>query len=313
MTKISVIIPTYNRPAELRNTIESILKQTQKPYEIIIVDDGDLKALPFEKESKNVGIKYIYYKKDRPGLTESRNKGIELAKGSIIFFLDDDVILSPNYIEEILSVYNNDRKRVVGGVGGIITNHNRPGFKDRLRKIFEVFFLISGFNEGRVLPSGFCTEFGDTGLQIKKLKAVNFLSGGVCSFRKKIFDEFSFNTEKYLNYGLGEDKDFSYKVSKKYKLFVNPNAQVLHLESPIMRTHKFKEGQMILMDRYIFFKQHVKKGWWSWLLFYYAVFGYFSGKILDLLIFPKKYKIDRLKGLFNSLQNIIKGNDKLVK
>ena len=80
-----------------------------------------------------------------------------------------------------------------------------------------------------------------------------------------------------------------------------------------MRTNKFKEGQMILMDRYIFFKQHVKKGWWSWLLFFYAVFGYFSGKILDLLIFPKKYKIDRLKGLFNSLQNIINGNDKLVK
>ena len=124
MTKISVIIPTYYRPTELRNTIESILKQTTKPYEIIIVDDGDLKVLPFEEESKNVGINYIYYKKDNPGLTESRNKGIELSKGSIIFFLDDDVILSPNYIEEILSVYNNDRKQVVGGVGGIITNHN---------------------------------------------------------------------------------------------------------------------------------------------------------------------------------------------
>jgi glycosyltransferase involved in cell wall biosynthesis len=313
MTRISIIIPTYNRPAELKNTIESILKQTQKPYEIIIVDDGNLKALPLEEESNIAGIKYIYYKKDRPGLTESRNKGIESANGSIIFFLDDDVILSSNYIEEILGVYANDSNQDVGGVGGIITNHNRHGFKGCLTQIFEVIFLISGFNEGRVLPSGFCTDFGTTGLQMKGIKTVDFLSGGVCSFRKKIFEEFSFNTEKYLNYGLGEDKDFSYKVSKRYKLFVNPKAQVLHLESPLMRTNKYKEGQMVLMDRYIFFKQHVKTGWWSWIFFYYAVFGYFAEKILGLLVFPKKDKIDRLRGLFNSLQNIIMRHNKQVK
>jgi glycosyltransferase involved in cell wall biosynthesis len=311
MYRASIIIPTYNRPKELKDCIQSILKQTVKPYELIIIDDGNLSELPLDNECKNAGIRYIYHKKDVPGLTESRNIGINLASGDIIFFFDDDVVPFPNYIEEILKGYQLCTGCRVGGVGGVIANHRPLRLKDHLRRVFEIFFLISGFNEGKVLPSGFCVNFGDTEFPIKRIKKVDFLSGGVSSFRKEIFQEFLFDTENYLNYGFGEDKDFSCKVSKKYKLIINPKAKVLHLESPKMRIDKLKEGRMFIIDRYIFFKRHVKKGWWSWIFFYYALSGYILARLTALILFPSKNKLTRLKGIFSALKDILKGNIKV--
>ena len=308
MFKASVIIPTYNRPLELKNCIKSILEQTVKPYELIVVDDGNLSELPVKKECQEKGIHYIYLKKDKPGLTESRNKGIGLASGDIIFFFDDDVVLFPDYISEILSIYQNDKDGIVGGVGGEVVNRKPLKIRTCLRRLFDIFFLVTGFNEGKVLPSGFCVNYGDTEFPIKRIKKVDFLSGGVCSFRKEVFKEFLFNTEKYLGYGLGEDIEFSYRVSKKYTLIFNPKARLLHLDSPKMSIDDMREGRMYMMNRYIFFSEYVKKGWWSWLFFYYALFGYVSIRIISLIILPRREKAGELKGYFLAFGDILKGN-----
>jgi len=308
MFKASVIIPTYNRPLELKNCIKSILEQTVKPYELIVVDDGNLSELPVKKECQEKGIHYIYLKKDKPGLTESRNKGIGLASGDIIFFFDDDVVLFPDYISEILSIYQNDKDGIVGGVGGEVVNRKPLKIRTCLRRLFDIFFLVTGFNEGKVLPSGFCVNYGDTEFTIKKIKKVDFLSGGVCSFRKEVFKEFLFNSEKYLGYGLGEDIEFSYRVSKKYTLIFNPKARLLHLDSPKMSIDDMREGRMYMMNRYIFFSEYVKKGWWSWLFFYYALFGYISIRIISLITLPRREKAGELKGYFLAFGDILKGN-----
>ena len=116
MLKSSLIIPTYNRPKELSDCMDSVLKQTVLPDEVIIIDDGNLGEIPYEKACQNKGIHTIYYKKDTPGLTKSRNKGVELSSGDIILFLDDDVILFPDYIEQILAGYDEN----TSGVGGLV-------------------------------------------------------------------------------------------------------------------------------------------------------------------------------------------------
>lgn len=312
MFKTSVIIPTYNRPKELLDCVQSILKQTIKPYEVIIVDDGNLLELPLKEKCEASGLKYVYIKKNKPGLTESRNVGIRSAGGEIIFFLDDDVVLFSNFIENILKVYQNDQKGIIGGVGGVIANHKPLTLPYRIKRIFDIVFLLSGFKEGKVLPSGFCTDFGTTGFSIKKMKEVDFLSGGVCSFRKKIFQEYSFDSDKYLNYGLGEDKDFSYQVSKKHKLIINPEAQLLHLESPKMRQDKQNKGRMFVIDKYIFFKQHVKKGWWSWIFFYYALLGYVLRRVFIMFVSFDKENVNQVKGIISAIKDILSGKVKTV-
>ncbi len=84
---ISVIIPTYNRFESLKRAIKSVLSQSYKAYEIIVVDDGseDL-TCKIKDEFKN--IKYIY--KSNAGVSSARNLGIQKASGEWVAFLDDD-------------------------------------------------------------------------------------------------------------------------------------------------------------------------------------------------------------------------------
>ena len=306
MYKASVIIPTFNRPQELHDCIQSIFKQTVKPYELIIVDDGDLSEIPIEDECKDAGIHFIYHKKDLPGLTESRNAGISLSHGDIIFFFDDDVVLSPTFLEEIIKVYDSDVMEMVGGVGGMITNLKPLNLSRRIRKLFEIIFLISGIREGKVLRSGFFTNLFESKFPIRGIKEVDFLPGGAMSFRKEIFQEFSF-TDRYRSYGFGEDKDFSYQVSKKYSLLLNRAAKLIHIESPKMRPDKKTYGKKIVLGRYLFFRDHVKKNWWDWVFFYYSVFGYFIIRLIISIVSPGRDNSAHLTGIFSAIRDIIAG------
>lgn len=303
MLRSSLIIPTYNRPEELENCIGSVLQQTILPDEIIIIDDGNLTERTYEAACQKKGIHTIYYKKDTPGLTKSRNRGVSLSSGDILFFLDDDVILLPDYIEQILTAY--DEK--TSGVGGLIENIPPVTLKNSIRRFFEKIFLMTGNEAGKVLPSGFFTEYGVSGHQIKEIKKVDFLMGGVMSFRREIFNEFTFN-EKYNEYGAGEDKDFSYKVAQKYDIKVNPKARLYHMEVAHMKPDDMKITRMFLIGHYLFFKDYLKKGWWSWFFFHYALFGYTLIKVIYLIVHPKKKTLSQVKGAFMAYKAIFTGN-----
>jgi glycosyltransferase involved in cell wall biosynthesis len=116
---VSVIIPTRNRAYILRSAIQSILRQTHKNLEIIIVDDNstDSTSKVVENIAKdNHNIKYIRNDIHR-GLPASRNIGLSYAKGNLIFFSEDDLILMPNTIEILVKTYSAlSKKYKVGAV-----------------------------------------------------------------------------------------------------------------------------------------------------------------------------------------------------
>ena len=95
--KFSVIIPVYNKANTIRESGESILAQTEKDYEIIIVNDGSSDDLasalaPFPE------ICVIH--QENGGVSVARNTGIDAAKGDYICFLDADDLWLPNHLEE---------------------------------------------------------------------------------------------------------------------------------------------------------------------------------------------------------------------
>ena len=123
MRKVSVIIPTYNRPVELMRSIKTVLDQTyQGDIEIIIVDDSKKShkgAIEKEfssvlKKVKNRYINYIH-KAKKEGSPLARNIGIDKAKGEFIAFLDDDDLWLPEKIEKQVRVFekNNDVALVI--------------------------------------------------------------------------------------------------------------------------------------------------------------------------------------------------------
>ena len=108
---VSVIIPTFGRPALLNRAIESVLEQTYDNFEVIVVDDNDEES-DFRKETEaimskyeeNNQITYIKHKYNKNGAA-ARNTGITNSNGSYLCFLDDDDYFLPNKLDYQLKVF----------------------------------------------------------------------------------------------------------------------------------------------------------------------------------------------------------------
>lgn len=111
---ISIIIPIYNCEKLLPNTLDCILNQTIKNIEIICVNDGSTDNTPkvlnsyLEKDSR---IKVI--NKENGGQASARNKGMDIAKGKYIGFMDSDDIIPSNYYEELYNAALNENADIV--------------------------------------------------------------------------------------------------------------------------------------------------------------------------------------------------------
>ena len=88
--KISVIIPTYNRKKYIKRAIDSVIRQSYKPFEIIVIDDGSTDGT-YELIKQSYSSSQISLKKQKnKGVSAARNKGVKLANGDWIAFLDSD-------------------------------------------------------------------------------------------------------------------------------------------------------------------------------------------------------------------------------
>ncbi|MFA4819937.1 MAG: glycosyltransferase family A protein [Candidatus Aenigmatarchaeota archaeon] len=120
MIDISVIIPTYNKKNMLIGLIKALRNQDypKKNYEIIVVDDGSNDGTEeLVKSIKTTNT--IYIKQINSGPAEARNKGIKIARGKIITFIDDDCIPSSSWLKSIKSKFVN---KVVAVEGKTVTN-----------------------------------------------------------------------------------------------------------------------------------------------------------------------------------------------
>lgn len=129
MPKVSVIVPVYNSEQELRDCLDSLVEQTEKDIEIIVIDDGSTDNSPeieaeYQKKYPNVKV----YRNERNlGQSETRNRGIELAEGDYIAFLDSDDYVNPGMYEELYqaAVENNMPELIVTGLSFVKGNEYR--------------------------------------------------------------------------------------------------------------------------------------------------------------------------------------------
>lgn len=107
---ISIVVPIYKVEKYLKRCVDSILAQTYKNLEIILVDDGspdNCGAICDEYQKQDNRIQVIH--KENGGLSDARNKGIDIAKGKYIAFVDSDDFIHPKFIETLynLCIENN--------------------------------------------------------------------------------------------------------------------------------------------------------------------------------------------------------------
>jgi len=103
MPYFSLIIPVFNRPDEVRELLDSLTRQTNKDFEVIIVEDGSTVGCKnvADDYKERLDIKYFFKENSGPG--QSRNYGADHAAGDYFIVLDSDCIIPPGYIDHVLN------------------------------------------------------------------------------------------------------------------------------------------------------------------------------------------------------------------
>jgi glycosyltransferase involved in cell wall biosynthesis len=253
---ISVIIPTKNRTNDLELTIKSLLEQTRRPDELVLVDQS------FEKSFTQqipIPLRYIH-DQGITGLTAARNSAMKSATGDIWLFLDDDVVLEPDFIEEILAAYQPG----IAGVSGIITNYHRPPLG---HLIWETVFMRGPFHDDRQ-----CVYWNSGRMKDRPPIRVRQMGGGLMSFRADAIRGLRFDTN-LTDACPGEDIEFCANLPKESVFLITPRARLVHNRSPEGRASK----HWLLVHTQVSYymrERHSRGGLWNNLCFQWLKMGY---------------------------------------
>ena len=162
--RVSVIVPTCNRVDSLRRCLQSLTAQVLPPnhFEIIVVDDGstDGTAEMVDKYSREITgpiIKYRFQARSGPGA--ARNKGIEVARGEILAFTEDDIVVEKDWLMNALPYFEDEK---VGGVEGSTLVEGGERLLT-LPNVYRGFIPCNIFYKKEVIQKigGFDTQFYD--------------------------------------------------------------------------------------------------------------------------------------------------------
>lgn len=275
--KLAIIIPTKDRQDKIADLLESISIQNIKPVQIVVVDGGE-KPLERDLLNKYSDLHIDYLRSVPASLTTQRNAGImRLCRdATLVGFLDDDIILEKDAIPNIMRFWEGASQNT-GGAAFNLTNeiYKKP-------HLFEKIFFVNTDKPSRILRSGFQSKVS---FQNKTL-LVDWLVGCVMVWRRNIFDEFMFD-EWFTGYARYEDVDFSYRVGRKYKMFIVADARARHLNTLEKIEFSFALGKMEIVNRLYFAKKSADL---SLLLCCWACLGLFINNIVKgLFTFNKRY------------------------
>ena len=203
--KYSIIVPVFNRPDEVDELLESLTHQTEKDFEVVIVEDGS--QTPCEEVCKRYEtlMDIHYYYKENSGPGQSRNYGAERAKGEYLLILDSDVVLPEGYLKAVSDELSREPADAFGG-----PDKAHSSFTDTQKAIsysMTSFFTTGGIRGGKKKMDKFYPR----------------------SFNMGIRRDVYLRLNGFSNMRFGEDIDFSIRIFKagcRCRLF--PEAWVWH-------------------------------------------------------------------------------------
>ena len=203
--KYSVIVPVYNRPNECEELLESLTHQTQRDFEVIIVEDGS--SVPCREVVERYADKLAvhYYDKPNSGPGQTRNYGVERANGEYVIILDSDVVLPEGYFAAIDAELAANPCDAFGG-----PDRAHESFSTTQKAInyaMTSFFTTGGIRGGKAKLDKFYPRSFNMGVRREVYQALE----GFSAMR------------------FGEDIDFSTRIFKSgYRCRLFPEAWVYH-------------------------------------------------------------------------------------
>jgi glycosyltransferase involved in cell wall biosynthesis len=200
--RASIIIPMYNSEKNIAEALKALERQTEKRFEVIIIDDGstDNSFKIARRLKKEFSFRLKIEKQKNAGPAAARNKGAKKASAEILIFLDSDCVAKNAFVEEILKIFNDDS---ISGVQGEYETKNKQS-------------LIARY-------AGYEIKFRHEKM---KGKFIDHIATYACAYRKKDFDHGFKESFKKANM---EDTELSYRLAdSNKKLVFQPKAIVKH-------------------------------------------------------------------------------------
>lgn len=244
---LTVTIPTFNRAKSLEECLDSLAKQTDKNFEVLVIDGGSKEETyeTIKRYEKELKIKILIDK--TPHLSYIRDLGWRKSKGEIVASIDDDVVVSKSWVSSIKRVLVD---KTVGGVTGptVIPKKllkNRDVFlfhttkNPFLKLVGEIYFRLfmqgEKYGIGKIYPSGAWSPGSNfpQALKLKKPIEIDYLEACNFALRRNVL-------EKIGNYDLGYKEtsewcevDLAFRIRKAgYRLLFDPKVAVEHHVSP---------------------------------------------------------------------------------
>lgn len=209
--RYSIIVPVYNRPDEVDELLQSLCEQTVKDFEVLIVEDGSVKPC------KDVCDKYAsildlhYYYKENSGPGQSRNYGVERARGEYVLIVDSDAVAPHGFMQAIDDELQRQPSDAWGGPDA--AHESFTDVQKAISYAMTSFFTTGGIRGGKKQLDKFYPRSFNLGIRREAYLAL----GG---FSKTRFSKMSL---------YGEDIDFSIRIYKAgYSCRLFPEAWVWH-------------------------------------------------------------------------------------
>jgi len=250
MHGISLIVATKDRPGDLTKLLESLLLQTVKPAEIVVVDAS---CEPVESVTAGFpGLTIRYLRHWPPSAAAQRNVGIRACSSAstLIGFADDDTTFESKAFENMLKFWEDAGPEILGTAFNIRNYPQRGKPVLKHSAVAERLGLYSP-KAGSVSRSGWQTIIP----AIAETQFVEWVPSGAVLFRREVFDHNVFD-EFFQSYSYLEDLDLGYTLSRSGRLAVVANAGFSHFPSSGGRVSARVFGRYEVRNRLYFVRKH---------------------------------------------------------
>lgn len=228
--KASVIIPAYNAEKTISECLSALKKQTARPHEVIVVDDGSGDGTACV--SRKLGARVIVQKNAGPAT--ARNRGAKEAKGDILLFTDADCVPDRGWVKNMLEPF---KDRSVSGVQGV--------YRTRQKSIVARFVQAEIEDRYRKMSQ-------------KPKDGIDFMGTYSAGYRRKVFQEFGGFDEGFPK-ASGEDPELSFRMaSRGHMLVLNKCAVVSHTHPDSLEKY-LRQKYWRAYWRVLLYKKHPDK------------------------------------------------------
>ena len=166
----SVIVPVYNRRGEVRDLLESLAKQTDDDFELLLVEDGSTERCDDIAAAYANQLRVQYFWKENEGRSIARNYGIERAQGSYFIFFDSDCVIPPRYFEVLKKALKEHPVDCFGGPDAASEDFNRT--QKAISFSMTSFLTTGGIRGGKVQLEKFVPRSFNMGYSRRVWEAV---------------------------------------------------------------------------------------------------------------------------------------------